>query len=98
VFPNGSKNAYSTFPPKSLGDSFVAVFCGFDTTDRRHALFETVCADKFKEESKALQQQNPVYAEAHFDEKAVDAWPQDGTPPKVLLECCVQMQQDVQGH
>ena len=91
VFPNASKAEYTIFPPKSLGDSFVAVFCGFDTNDRRHALFESVSAESFKKQAKALQQENPVYASHHFDEKAVDEWPKDGSPPKILLECCVQL-------
>ena len=91
VFPNASKAEHATFPPKSLGDSFVAVFCGFDDTDRRNALFEKVSAKSFKEQAKALQEQNEVYQAVEFDEKSVDAWPKDGTAPKVLLECCVQM-------
>ena len=98
VFPNGSKSQHTTFPPRSLGDSFVAVFCGFDATDRRHALFETVSSATFKEQAKALQQQNPVYAMHEFDEKAVDSWPKDGTPPKVLLECCVQLPPEHSTH
>ena len=69
----------------------MAVFCGCDTTDRHHALFEKVSGPLFKTQSAALQQQNPVYATHEFDEKAVDSWPKDGTPPKVLLECCVHM-------
>ena len=68
----------------------MAVFCGFDTNDRHHALFEKVSGSLFKKQSAALQEQNPVYAAHEFDEKAVDSWPKDGIP-KVLLECCVQM-------
>ena len=55
-------------------------------------------AATFKEQAKALQQQNPVYAMHEFDEKAVDAWPKDGTPPQVLLECCVQLPSEVPTH
>ena len=95
VFPNGSKRQHTKFPPRCLGDSFVAVFCGFDSADRRHALFENVSAAAFKEQAKALQEQNPVYAMHEFDEKAVDEWPKDGTPPKVLLECCVQLPSEI---
>ena len=74
------------------------MFCGFDATDRRHALFETVSSATFKDQAKALQQQNAVYAASEFDEKAVDAWPKDGTPPQVLLECCVQLSSEDPMH
>ena len=74
------------------------MFCGFDSTDRRHALFETVSAATFKEQAGALQQQNVVYAAKEFDQKAVDAWPTDGTPPQDLLECCVQLSSEDPMH
>ncbi|MCP4202768.1 MAG: hypothetical protein GY769_12645, partial [bacterium] len=89
VFPNGRKECQDTFPPKSLGDSFVAVFVGCDPADLSSAFLGRVDAAEFRAVAAKLQSENPVYQKATLDEVELGKWPVDGTMPRVFEQCCV---------
>ena len=88
VFDNARRTATESFPPASLGGSFIAVFVGCDA-EIEQGVFGKINAVEFAEDAKILQEVNEVYASAHLDERELARWPTDGSAPQSLLECCI---------
>ena len=88
VFDNARRTETESFPPSSLGGSFIAVFVGSDC-DIEHGIFGKIDAGEFIADAKALKDVNEVYAEAVLNEGEVSSWPRDGSVPDSLRECCV---------
>ena len=90
VFDNARRTETESFPPPSLGGSFIAVFVGCDG-NTEHGVFGRIDAAEFRADAKALQEVNEVYAEACVNEAELAKWPKDGSLPEALRACCVSL-------
>ena len=68
VFDNARRADTESFPPKSLGGSFVVVFVGSDAAIE-HGIFGKIDAEEFASDAASLRAVNEVNAEAYVDEK-----------------------------
>ena len=68
VFDNARRTETESFPPASLGGSFVALFVGSDAAIE-HGVFGKIGAEEFASDAASLRAVNEVYAEAYLDEK-----------------------------
>ena len=68
VFDNARRTETESFPPSSLGGSFIAVFVGSDA-GIEHGVFGKIDAADFVADAKALKDVNEVYAEAFLNER-----------------------------
>ena len=97
LLPNADRETNDTFPPPSLGTSFVAVFCGMNTEDLRSAQFGMVDREEFIEQASFLQTHNAVYAAKKFNLKEVQRWPRGESVPPVISENFVLVK-DIDGE
>ena len=88
VFDNARRTVTESFPPPSLGGSFIALFVGCDPKIE-HGIFGKIDAMEFASDAAVLREVNEVYAQAHLDEQELGRWPKDGTLPPSLQECCI---------
>ena len=85
VVDSASKHFSKSFPPRSLGNSFVAVFAGPEGTSVDASIFGDVDANDFRADATALRQVNEVYAESCLDEEELRSWPAQPGVPQALL-------------
>ena len=88
VFDNARRTETESFPPASLGGSFIALFVGSDAAVE-HGVFGKIDAKEFASDAASLRAVNEVYAQAYLDEKELASWPRDGSAPASLRECCI---------
>ena len=75
LLPNASMDTDASFPPQSLGETFVAAFVGTNATDFSHAQFGTVHREEFQTQASFLQQHNQIYRQAKYRGDVVNKWP-----------------------
>ena len=85
VFDNARRTETESFPPASLGGSFIAVFVGSGAAVE-HGVFGKIDAKEFASDAASLRAVNEVYAQAYLDEKELASWPRDGSAPASLRE------------
>ena len=85
VADSASRHFSKSFPPRSLGNSFVAVFAGPEGTSVDASIFGDVDANDFRADATALRQVNEVYAESCLDEEELRSWPAQPGVPQALL-------------
>ena len=88
AFDNARRTESESFPPASLGGSFIALFVGSDAAVE-HGVFGEIDAKEFASDAASLREVNEVYAQAYLDEKELASWPKDGSVPASLRECCI---------
>ena len=90
VFDNARRTQSESFPRASLGGSFIALFVGSDAAVD-YGVFGKIDAKEFAADAALLREVNDVYAQAYLNEKELNSWPKDGSPPTSLEECCISL-------
>ena len=82
--------AVKEFPPSDLGDSFEAVFTGFDPDDRRKSQTLPIHKDLLLRQIEFLQKYSIAHRDARYNAEQVRDM-QDGETPKVISDNFVDL-------